>query len=237
MSPPVWVGAAFQQVLAAVAVGDAPQLKDVAAVGDLQRLVRVLLYQKEGDALRADVADDVKDLRDDNRREAERGFVQKQQFWLHHQPAADGEHLLFAAGEGASALAAPLQEAREELVDVFQAFLVFGFCLVEAAQFEVFFDGERREDAPSFGDEGDAALADFVRRHAGEVFAAVFDFAGTRARAAADGVEQGAFARAVRADEGDDFAFMDVKVDAFQRFDGAVVGVQVFDVQHQASPR
>jgi hypothetical protein len=59
---------------------------------------------------------------------------------------------LFAAGKGAGALAAPLQQAREELVDVFQAFLVFGFCLVVAAQFEVFFDGQRREDAPSFRD-------------------------------------------------------------------------------------
>ena len=120
---------------------------------------------------------------------------------------------------------------------MFQSAFVLRLAVVVAAQFEVFFDGQRREDAPPFGNEGDAALANFVGRHAGEVFAAVFDFASTRARVAADGVEQGTFARAVGADEGDDFARLDVQVDVFQRFDRAVVGVQVFDVQHQASPR
>ena len=58
---------AAQEVFARVAVGDLPQFEDVAPVGDLQRFVCVLFDEEDGDALGADVFDDVEDLRNDNR--------------------------------------------------------------------------------------------------------------------------------------------------------------------------
>lgn len=218
-------------------MGDSAELEDVTPVSDLQRFVCVLFDEEDGDALGADVFDDVENLRNDDRGKAKRGFVQEQDFRLHHQAATDGKHLLFAAGECTRALAAAFFEAREEVVDVGEVFLVGFFAVVETAEFEVFFDGERREDAASFGNERDAASTDFVGRGAGDVRAEVGDFAAAGARAAADGVEQGGFARAVRADEGDDFSLFDAERDAFQCFYLAVVGVQVGEGEHQDSPR
>src|SRR3712207_8657887 len=42
---------------------------------------------------------------DDHRRQAERGLVEEQQLRLGHERAADGEHLLLAAGHRAALLA------------------------------------------------------------------------------------------------------------------------------------
>ncbi len=46
--------------------------------------------------------------------EAERRLVENEQPGFGHQAAADGEHLLFAAGEGSGALALPFGEPRED---------------------------------------------------------------------------------------------------------------------------
>ena len=46
--------------------------------------------------------------------EPERRLVEDEQPRLGHQAAADGEHLLLAAGERAGALALPFGEARED---------------------------------------------------------------------------------------------------------------------------
>ena len=53
-----------------------------------------------------------------------------------------------------------------------------------------------------------------------------------------DGVERGAFARAVGADEGDDLPGGHIKADAAQRVDAAVANRQVFDGEHgYSTPR
>ena len=48
------------------------------------------------------------DLRDDQRREAEKRLVEEQQARLAHQRAADRQHLLLAAGQRSGGLLAPL---------------------------------------------------------------------------------------------------------------------------------
>ncbi len=54
------------------------------------------------------------------RREAERGFVQHQQARAAHQRAADRQHLLLAAGQGAAALGHALLEPRKQREDTFE---------------------------------------------------------------------------------------------------------------------
>ncbi len=59
---------------------------------------------------------DLEDLVDDDRREAERGFVEEQKLRAAHQRAADGHHLLLAARQPARRLVTPLAEDREQAV-------------------------------------------------------------------------------------------------------------------------
>ena len=81
---------------------------------------------------------------------------------LRQQRAADGEHLLLAAGELHAAVLAALGQAREELVDG------VGRPAVAAAPRrghpQVLVDGERLEQPPPLGHVADPGAGDLVRR-------------------------------------------------------------------------
>ena len=64
-----------------------------------------------------DLADHLADLADHLRRQPERGLVEQQQLRAGHQPAADREHLLLAAGQQPGALVAPVGQDGEQVVD------------------------------------------------------------------------------------------------------------------------
>ena len=65
-------------------------------------------------------------LVDDDRSQAQRWLVHEKQPWLRHQRAADGQHLLLAAAQGAGLLAASLGQPREQGVDPGQGLRVRG---------------------------------------------------------------------------------------------------------------
>jgi hypothetical protein len=97
------------------------------------------------------------------------------------------------------------------------------------SELEVVGDGEVREDAASLRHVRHAFAGDDVRLHAADVLAVERDLALARLEQARDRAERGGLARAVRADEGDDLALLDVEVDAVQRGDGAVADFEVAD--------
>ena len=85
---------------------DATGLEHVAVVRDFEREVGVLFDEQDGDAVLAVDLDDLFENRfHEQRRDAERRLVEHEEFRLAHQRAADGEHLLFAAGQRAGDLA------------------------------------------------------------------------------------------------------------------------------------
>ena len=74
-------------------------------MSQFQGVEGVLFDEEDSEALIAvERADDIEDLAHDERREAERGFIEQQKARAAHQRAGDGEHLLFAARERAAAL-------------------------------------------------------------------------------------------------------------------------------------
>ena len=78
--------------------------QDVAAVGDLEREVHVLLDEQHGAAaLLRELAHDRQQPLHDHRREPEAELVEEQQLRLPCQRARDREHLLLAPGEQADA--------------------------------------------------------------------------------------------------------------------------------------
>src|SRR6185312_620230 len=82
-----------------------------------------------------------------------------------------------------------------------------------------------REDAPSFGRLRELEPCDLVRGQAGDVAPVEQDAAGARTGTAADGHHEGGFAGAVRADQRNDLAGIDVEIDAFERLHAPVIGV------------
>ena len=84
--------------------GHAPLLQHIGPVGDLERRERILLHQHDGDAARANVADDIEGALHDGWSQAEGGLVEQHNLRTGHQGARDRQHLLFAAGKRAGGL-------------------------------------------------------------------------------------------------------------------------------------
>ena len=77
---------------------DPTALNQIPVRDDLERRNRVLLDKQDRQPfVLVDLADDLENLRNQERSESEARFVEHQQFWLGHQGAADRQHLLFAA--------------------------------------------------------------------------------------------------------------------------------------------
>src|SRR6266568_150754 len=89
---------------------DAARLEHVAAAGDGQGHRGILLDEQDGHALLVDGQDRLEDLLDKDRRQSHGGLVEQQEPGAGHERAADGKHLLLAAGERARDLVAPLLE-------------------------------------------------------------------------------------------------------------------------------
>src|SRR5262249_35669653 len=95
---------------------DPAVLEHIGAVSQAQRRSDVLLDQEDADAGSTDLAQYREHRLDDARREPERGLVEHEETRPGHERAADRDHLLLAARQGARQLAAALGEAREDLV-------------------------------------------------------------------------------------------------------------------------
>src|SRR5262245_12731886 len=95
-------------------------LEDIDAIGDPQRRGRVLLDKQHRRAVAGDLLNRVEDHALEPRRYADGRLVQEQEFGAAHQRAADGDHLLLAAGERAGLLPLPLAQDREQGKYAFQ---------------------------------------------------------------------------------------------------------------------
>ena len=216
---------------------DAAVFHDIAAGGDAQGLVGVLFHQKNSGAVGIDLADDVKDLLDDDGGEAQRRFVQQEQFGTGHEGAADGEHLLFPAGKRAAQLAAAFGQDGEEAEDVVLVLLYSGGVFAqESAQVQIFAHAQVGKDQAAFGHLRDAQSHYFVRRQGVDGLAVPEYFALAGPVDAANGHKRGGFAGAVGPDERGDVAFLYGERNIAQGLDIAVVGIHMAELKHRFLP-
>jgi hypothetical protein len=147
-------------------------------------------------------ADDLEDLLDHQRREAHGGLVEQQQAGPRQQRAADGDHLLLAAGQGAGHLLQALLDPRQHAEDALHVGLD-GFVVAPAvgAHAQVLLDRQAGEDAAPFRHQGQALAQALVGRQLVDALAVVEQLAAGRAQGAGDGVEGGGLAGAVGPDQ------------------------------------
>src|SRR5690606_4507325 len=135
------------------------------------------------------------------------------------------------------ALVGALLQAREQAIDMLQPRLDDLAAGEEAAHHQVLGHRQVLEDPAPFRRDGDAAAHDVVGVLVRDVLALERDGALARARVAADRHQQRGLAGAVGADQGDDLALVDLDRYAIERLDGAIVGMDVVQLQHHSSPR
>src|SRR5207245_3766665 len=106
---------AIEEILRRAVEADLTLLHAVRVLHEIERDVDRLLDQHNGGSAVVDAPDHVQQLRDDDRRDAERQLVDQQQAWLENEGLAQAEHLLLTTGQRARLLVAPLSEHGERL--------------------------------------------------------------------------------------------------------------------------
>src|SRR6185437_4139706 len=97
---------------------------NVAAVGDADRLIKILLGHQHGQRVALlHLADGVDGAADQDRRQTDRRFVDQEDFWRQHHRAAEYQHLLLAARHAAGELRAAFGKARKRLETDFKILL------------------------------------------------------------------------------------------------------------------
>src|SRR5262249_50998377 len=179
----------------------APGIDDDDVVGKIERELDVLLDQHDRLALGLDLRDGAADLGDELRREPLRGLVQEEHTRIAHQGAADGEHLLLAAGERPGERGVPLGEPRKQLEYAGKRPATAAVAARLRRHHQVLAYGERAEHAPALRHQAHALARDHVGREAGDRLAIEADRAPPRLEQPHDRRHAGGLAGAVAAEE------------------------------------
>ena len=172
-------------------------------------------------------------------REAERGLVEHEQARRAHEGAADGHHLLLAARQRARPAGGGARAARGRARRRARGFGLRRCARAgrEGAQLEVLRHGHAAEQPAALGHQRQAALHDLVRTQRAEIAGPP---SGRARRAAAGGRRWSSAACVLPAPLGPRSATISpaptVSVDAAQRAQVAVGGLEVAHLKHDAPP-
>ena len=209
-------------------------------IGQPRERLDVLVDEQDRQPARLEPLETAPDLHADERRQPLGGLVEDEQRGIGHQRAADGQHLLLAAGERARHAARACRQRWEQLEDALDGPRLDGAAAVGGRGEQVLADGEVREDLPAFGHQAQARLRDAVRRQAVQRPALELHAPGAGRQQAHHGAHGGRLAHAVATEQRDEPPALDREIDAEQHLADAVGGLQALDRQHQAgssSPR
>ena len=179
----------------------------------------------------------------DGGRESQGGFVEHDKRGAAHQAAADGEHLLLAAGERAGDLLSPFSEPRKEGQYFVHRLHRFGAGARQCgAQLEVLRHCQTGKNLPSLGDLADSQITDFMRLETRYFASGKANLACAGPFDAGDGAYQGSLAGAIGADNGDDLAVGYFQREAGQRLGVTVIQIEIADFEQRphssvSSPR
>ena len=137
-----------------------------------------------------------------------------------------------AAGKGTAVLIEALLELWEKRILLFEQLIELLFAVFAGirAHQKVFIDSKLRENQPSLRNIGNAVPDNFVRLHFGDIPAVKRDGSGSGVDKTGDGRHERRFARAVCADDGDNFALVHMEGNIAERTDFVVIYADILYV-------
>src|SRR5262249_42342056 len=130
-----------------------------------QDMLNILFDEQNGDAVVPQAHDQIEQALDVKGREAFGRLIEHEKSRATHQRSTDGAHLLFSAAERAGDLVAALGENGEQTETHVQAGVAVPARPGQiGSEFEIFEDGHKRKQPPSFWDEDDRPPNSLVRR-------------------------------------------------------------------------
>src|SRR5580700_9246483 len=209
-------------------VDDTPVLDDVMPVRDGRGKPEILLDQQNREALSLQRANNRADLLHNDRRQPLGRLVEQQKTCPGAQDAANGQHLLLAAGQLGPLAAAALLQVRKQGVDLVDRHTAGSH---DRRQQQVLLDVEAGEDAALLRAIGDSEPGNAIRGKPHKLGPVEADRALALRDDAHDRAQGRSLAGAVPTEEGDDLALLDREIDAVQDMRLTVPGMQVFDAQ------
>src|SRR6266446_3962520 len=200
-------------------------------VGEREGNPQILLDDQDRRTALAYILQRADDLLYDQRRETFGWLVEHEQRWVEQERTRNRQHLLLATRELRAAEFRALLETREKfkhLVERPQSPLAAPRC-----DGEVFARSQAGENTSLLWHEPEAHARDDIGWQVSDVAAAIGDATGIRLQIAHDRQQRCCFACAVAPQDRDDLALLHVERNALQHMAQAVIGVKVFDRQHQ----
>ena len=187
---------------------------------------------------RLEVGDDLVDLVDDDRCEAERGLVDHQDAPARQQAAADGQHPALTARERARELRRALLEPGQDRIDVLDI-PIEGLAHPGqvGAHLQIVVDAHVREQHVALRDQDDAEPDHGLRFRPLDPPARQLDPAAARLEQAGDAAEQRGLAVPVGAEHGDEPAFRHVEGHVPEDALSFITRVQVLNGEERLSHR
>ena len=178
-----------------------------------------MLHQQNRYPSRVQFDDHPKNFFDQQRCQSHRRFVQQQQARSAQHGPADGQHLLLATGQRTGQLLPTFGKNRKQSIYPlhFLSNPILIAPLAKSAQPQIVLDAQRREDQAAFRNLADTGGNDAVRRPPGDILAGETDATTAGGMETREGVEQGRFARAIAADDGDQFAGTNMQIGLMKR--------------------
>ncbi len=174
-----------------------------------------------------------KNLLGEQGRETKRGFVEEDHLGAGHQPAGNGAHLLFAAGERAGHLFSPFTKPRKKRENPFQRLFAVRFCLGrQRTQFQILDHRHFREELPSLGHMGDSTIDDAIGRHMVDALVFEPDGAARGVDDAGYGSHDRAFSGPVGTHQDDELFVLHLEGHVPEDLNISVTGVDMFHPEH-----
>gem|GEM_PF-2497258 len=203
-------------------------------VGDRERFVDVVVGDEHADVALDQPFDDLLDVLDGDRIDACERFVEQDELGVERQGAGDLRAAAFASRQRVAHAVADVGDVQvfEHLLGFF---LPLGFG--ERGEFEhakdVLFDGELAEYRRLLRQVADSFPGALVHRQVGDLLLVEPHLARVRLHQADNHVKRGRLARAVRAEQADDFALFDLDGRAFNHLPLVVDLLQILAAQYR----
>src|SRR5215470_7960881 len=210
-------------------------LQTVDIRGRRQRLHDVLLDDHNREAFAHDRRKARINVAHDDWSEAEADLVTEEEFGVGHQRAPERDHLLLSAGQRRARHATTFGQNGKELVDTLDRPRT-GSAQLTADQ-QIFFDRERRKQAPPLGDKRDAACDHDVGGRIADRLVVEYDGVASRAHCTGNASQQRAFAGPVGANDGDHLTDLDLYRRAEQRLEIAVERIELAYLEQKVRHR
>src|SRR5690606_25020192 len=228
------------QLVAGPVEDDAAVVHHIAIVALADRSMGILFDEENRQPFVAlDLADHLKELLDQNGREAHRRFIQHQDARARHHCSCDEQHLHFTAREKSRRPLQKIGEAGEVVKDLFTV-LAYACAVFSKmrADHQILFDSQMLEDLAALENLNDTSVEDISRVAVGDVFTIQQDasrryLAKIRVEQARDCPERCGLAGAVRSQQNHHLAIRNLQIDGSQHLDDAAIH-QIHVIQYQS---